>query len=173
MLSKVSHPQLLTDFSHSSSGHPYEPTMAVSGIDHTIKIFSPDARDQRNARKGIGVQFADPQAFSSLSFGRSRRAQSTAESPARDENDSEPDSDDEVAPNGLRSRKRMHQAYQITSQNDMDRKGGPEDYFISVSGLLMCESECLLMFFFFAASCFCAVGETYCSAAGWWRGRRG
>ena len=25
----------------------------------------------------------------------------------------------------------MHQAYQITSQNDMDRKGGRDDYFIS------------------------------------------
>ncbi|KAF2132240.1 WD40 repeat-like protein [Dothidotthia symphoricarpi CBS 119687] len=112
-------------------GHPYEPTMAVSGIDHTIKIFSPDARDQRNARKGVGVQFADPQAFSSLSFGRSRRAQSATQPTTGDEDGSDVDSDDEVALNGLRSRKRMHQAYQITSQNDMDRKGGPEDYFIS------------------------------------------
>jgi nuclear receptor interaction protein len=41
------------------------------------------------------------------------------------------DSDDEVALGGLSSRKRMHQSYQITSQNDMDRKGGRDDYFIS------------------------------------------
>jgi nuclear receptor interaction protein len=41
------------------------------------------------------------------------------------------ESDDEVAPGGLSSRKRMHQAYQITSQNDMDRRGGRDDYFIS------------------------------------------
>jgi nuclear receptor interaction protein len=30
----------------------------------------------------------------------------------------------------------MHESYQITSQNDMDRKGGREDYFIGVSLLL-------------------------------------
>ena len=114
------------------SGHPYEPTMAVSGIDHTIKIFSPDAQLQRNARKGVGVHSSDPAAFSSLNFGRRRRNRA-----AEPEAESEPavdapsDSDDEVAPGGLSSRRRMHQAYQITSQNDMDRKGGRDDYFIS------------------------------------------
>jgi nuclear receptor interaction protein len=115
-----------------TAGHPYEPTMAVSGIDHTIKIFSPDCRDQRNARKGISVQSSDSGGFSSLNWGRRRRTQAT------DEDDQRPaealsDSDEEVAMNGLRSRKRMHEAYQITSKNDMDRKGGREDYFISVS----------------------------------------
>lgn len=126
--------------------------MAVSGIDHTIKIFSPDARDQYNARKGIGVQSADP-GFSSLAWGRRRRARQAAE---RDEDDDgvdaeastaearavedQSDSDDEVAYNGLRSRKRMHEAYQITSQNDMDRKGGREDYFISVSSCMRVKS---------------------------------
>lgn len=39
--------------------------------------------------------------------------------------------DERVAPSGLSSRKRMHQQYQITSQNDMDRKGGREDAFIT------------------------------------------
>jgi nuclear receptor interaction protein len=110
--------------------------MAVSGIDHTIKIFSPDARDQRNARKGIGVQSADPGNFSSLHWGRRRRARATdseEERPAEALSDSE----EEVSFSGLRSRKRMHEAYQITSKNDMDRKGGREDYFISVR--LTCE----------------------------------
>ncbi|KAH7078384.1 hypothetical protein FB567DRAFT_533781 [Paraphoma chrysanthemicola] len=110
-------------------GHPYEPMMAVSGIDHTIKIFSPDARDQRNARKGIGVQPADPGNFSSLQWGRRRRARTDSEEQRPAEALS--DSDEEVALNGLRSRKRMHESYQITSKNDMDRKGGREDYFIS------------------------------------------
>lgn len=105
--------------------------MAVSGIDHTIKIFSPDARDQRNARKGIGVQPADPGNFSSLQWGRRRRARTDSEEQRPAEALS--DSDEEVALNGLRSRKRMHESYQITSKNDMDRKGGREDYFISVS----------------------------------------
>lgn len=105
--------------------------MAVSGIDHTIKIFSPDIRDQSNARRGIGVQSADTNDFSSLNFTRRRR-------PSRPEPEVEvaadealSDSEAEYAANGLRSRKRMHQAYQITSKNDMDRKGGRDDYFIS------------------------------------------
>lgn len=107
--------------------------MAVSGIDHTIKIFSPDANAQRNARKGLGVHCSDPADFSSLNYSRRRRARSTDEDGDEREERAQSDSDDEVAPNGLRSRKRMHEAYQITSQNDMDRKGGREDYFISVS----------------------------------------
>lgn len=103
-------------------------------------------RDQSNARKGIGVRSADSGGFSSLNWGRRRRApsaepistrshnadESDAEEQADDgDSESESDSDLEVAPNGLTSRKRMHQAYQITSQNDMERKGGREDYFIS------------------------------------------
>src|SRR5437763_12205452 len=36
-------------------GHPKEPMMAVSGIDHTIKIFSPDRQLQEQARLGIGI----------------------------------------------------------------------------------------------------------------------
>lgn len=108
--------------------------MAVSGIDHTVKIFSPDAHLQRNARKGVGVHSTDPASFSSIRWGRRGRAAST-EAPA--ETETEPavetpsDSDDEVVPGGLSSRRRMHQCYQITSQNDMDRKGGRDDYFIS------------------------------------------
>ncbi|PSN63210.1 WD40 repeat-like protein [Corynespora cassiicola Philippines] len=118
-------------------GHPYEPTMAVSGIDHTIKIFSPDAHEQYNARKGIGVHSADP-GLSSLSFGRRRRAPIPTE-PDDEPNDDESgsahseddESDVEVARNGLGSRKRMHQQYQITSQNDMERRGGREDVFLT------------------------------------------
>ncbi|KAH7563413.1 hypothetical protein BM1_00460 [Bipolaris maydis] len=115
-------------------GHPYEPLMAVSGIDHTVKIFSPDAHLQHNARKGVGVHSADPSSFSSIRWGR-RGRNVTTESAA--ETETEPataalsDSDDEVMPGGLASRRRMHLSYQITSQNDMDRKGERDDYFIS------------------------------------------
>jgi nuclear receptor interaction protein len=135
MLSKVG--QLSSSFQQRLiiAGHPYEPTMAVSGIDHTIKIFSPDSRDQRNARKGIGVQSSDSGSFSSLNWGRRRRTHATDEDAQRPA-EALSDSDEEVAMNGLRSRKRMHEAYQITSKNDMDRKGGREDYFISVSRLI-------------------------------------
>ena len=34
---------------------------------------------------------------------------------------------------GLTSRKRMHQSYQILSQNDVQRQGGMRDAFITVS----------------------------------------
>jgi nuclear receptor interaction protein len=106
--------------------------MAVSGIDHSIKIFSPDVNDQWNARKGIGVHSADSGAFSSLAFGRRRRAQrpSASSPPPRDPAASD-DDDDEVAGDGLRSRKALHDLYKITSKNDMDRKGGREDAFIT------------------------------------------
>ncbi|KAJ9665507.1 hypothetical protein H2201_004389 [Coniosporium apollinis] len=137
-------------------GHPYEPLLAVSGIDHTIKIFSPDARARHDAIRGIGVTAADASTFSSLGFGRSRmrrRAAPTSAAtgstdaeagPARPENHREDravdeggSSDDEraQAPNGLPSRRRMHMEYQITSQNDVDRRGGNRDAFITRSML--------------------------------------
>ncbi|KAF2476321.1 WD and tetratricopeptide repeat-containing protein [Lindgomyces ingoldianus] len=118
-------------------GHPYEPTMAVSGIDHTIKIFSPDAQEQRNARKGIGVHSVDP-GFSTLGYARRRwrsaSASPTSEPAVPNGSSQEPQDasdDDEVALNGLSSKKRMHKQYQITSQNDMERKGGRNDAFIT------------------------------------------
>ncbi|KAF1948333.1 WD40 repeat-like protein [Byssothecium circinans] len=114
-------------------GHPYEPLMAVSGIDHTIKVFSPDANDQRNARKGIGVHSADP-GFSSIHLIRRRRRQreQTAEpTPSTGDPALSDDEDNEVEGNGLRSRRAMHRAYEITSENDMNRKGGDEEAFIT------------------------------------------
>lgn len=105
--------------------------MAVSGIDHTIKIFSPDSRDQHNARKGVGVHSADTTGFSSINIGRRRRPSRPEAEAEATEDEALSDSDGEVAVGGLRSRKRMQQAYQIMSKNDMDRKGGRDDYFIS------------------------------------------
>lgn len=106
--------------------------MAVSGIDHSIKIFSSDANDQWKARKGIGVHPADSGRFSSLAFGTRRRTPrpSAATDAPRDPTASD-DDDDEVAEDGLKSRKALHNLYKITSKNDMDRKGGREDAFIT------------------------------------------
>lgn len=112
--------------------------MAVSGIDHTIKIFSPDAAAQRNARKGIGVHSAD-RGLSSLGFGRRRRprrpsAASSTEVPRDSSMSDDDDEDGEVAEDGLKSRKAMHEQYQITSQNDMDRKGGESTLIVGALG---------------------------------------
>lgn len=105
------------------AGHPYEPVLAVSGIDHTIKIFSPDARAQDDARSGINVADHGTSGMSSLSTGRTRF------------HGRRPHADPEQA--GLASRKRMHQSYQITSQNDVERQGGLRDAYITVRGPLL------------------------------------
>ena len=105
---------------HVNLGHPYEPVLAVSGIDHTIKIFSPDYRAQEDAQAGVNISSATngSSGFSSIS-GRRRVG--------RDSNN-----EDEPREGGLSSRKRMHQSYQIVSQNDMQRKGGMRDTSITV-----------------------------------------
>ena len=58
----------------------------------------------------------------------------------QDESTSEPavgasgtDDDEYVSANGLASRKRMHLEYQITSKNDVDRRGGNQETYITVS----------------------------------------
>lgn len=131
-------------------GHPYEPLLAVSGIDHTIKVFSPDTRAREAARLGRGIEAADASAFSSISLpGRIRgrrlpRQQSssaTTSEPAMPSADEirrrleQEDDDDFVAPSGLASRKRMHEEYQIVSRNDADRQGGNTETYITVSTL--------------------------------------
>ncbi|KAH0386648.1 WD40 repeat-like protein, partial [Aureobasidium melanogenum] len=122
-------------------GHPYEPMLAVSGIDHTIKVFSPDSRAREAARLGRGVEAVDSSTFSSISWMRRRRqnrqAGATSE-PAVDagaEERNAADDENYVAPGGLASRKRMHLEYQITSQNDVERQGGNQETFITRSML--------------------------------------
>ncbi|THW52606.1 WD40 repeat-like protein [Aureobasidium pullulans] len=122
-------------------GHPYEPMMAISGIDHTIKIFSPDARAREAARLGRGVAAADTSTFSSISWMRRRRqnrAAGATSEPAVDAGADErnaADDDEYVASGGLSSRKRMHLEYQITSQNDVERQGGNQETFLTRSML--------------------------------------
>ena len=40
----------------------------------------------------------------------------------------------EAPEGGLASRRRMHESYQITSQNDVARRGGQRDAFLTVRG---------------------------------------
>ncbi|RAL02352.1 WD repeat-containing protein [Aspergillus ibericus CBS 121593] len=88
-------------------GHPYEPTIAASGIDNTIKIFSPDRRAQEDARRGINILDPDNPA-NKLGFGPTVSAIG-----------------------GLGSRKRLHDSYRIMSQNDVDRQGGMNEAYIT------------------------------------------
>ncbi|KAL3461049.1 WD40 repeat-like protein [Aspergillus heterothallicus] len=83
-------------------GHPYEPIIAASGIDDTIKIFSPDQRAQDDARRGINILDPNnPVNTLGPSFG------------------------------GLKSAKCMHDSYRIMSENDVQRQGGMSDAFVT------------------------------------------
>ena len=92
----------------------------MSGIDHTIKIFSPDSRARADAEAGINVSSAinGSSGFSSLSNRRRTRGGA--------------DTDENNVQEGLASRKRMQQSYQIVSQNDVQRQGGMRDAYITV-----------------------------------------
>ncbi|KAJ5697172.1 hypothetical protein N7488_010856 [Penicillium malachiteum] len=90
-------------------GHPYEPTMAVSGIDNTIKIFNPDQNAQELARQGVNILDPDNAANTLGSAGRTV--------------------------GGLQSRKRIQDSYRIMSQNDVDRRGGMSEAYITRSML--------------------------------------
>lgn len=80
--------------------------MAVSGIDSTIKIFNPDQNAQEQAKQGINI--LDPDHPANV-------LGSTVHSLG-----------------GLSSRKRLHDSYRIISQNDVDRRGGMSEAYITV-----------------------------------------
>lgn len=87
-------------------GHPYEPMIAASGIDNTIKIFSSDQNAQEDARNGINI--LDPDNPSNT---RGRNTSSIG---------------------GLESKRRIHESYRIMSQNDVERRGGVNEAHITV-----------------------------------------
>lgn len=100
--------------------HPHEPLLAVSGIDSSIKIFSPDARAQRDARRG------DVGAGARARGGRGR---------GRGLIPIDEDDDVYVAPGGLATRKRMAHHAQILAHNNEERQGGNRDAYITQSML--------------------------------------
>ncbi|KAI9724841.1 MAG: hypothetical protein M1812_000117 [Candelaria pacifica] len=122
-------------------GHPYEPMLAVSGIDNTIKIFSPDQRAQENARNGVNISDIGTSGSSSLRYGvrlAARRPQ-PSETPNVTAGDGQTQTAAEqntCAPSnrlGLQSRKRMQQRDPITEQNNVERQGGVNEAYITVS----------------------------------------
>ena len=95
--------------------------LAVSGIDHTIKIFSADGHARENAEKGIDVLTSNQRS----SYGTS--APSSRARRQRQDDESNPFQED-----GLSSRKRIDKMYQITSQNNAQRQGGLQEAYITV-----------------------------------------
>lgn len=133
-------------------GHPYEPMIACSGIDSSVKIFAPggDSRDRYLARQGIDIANPGGARHSSLGLGRMRRRRrhvdDVTDSNSDDDNDNEEGEDKDkqskkavedgegVAPGGLKSRRvSMDRVYQITSQNNAERHRSEGDAFMTVS----------------------------------------
>ncbi|KAI9802391.1 MAG: hypothetical protein M1826_005057 [Phylliscum demangeonii] len=147
-------------------GHPYEPMLAVSGIDHTIKIFSPDRRAQHDARKGNNIAQADDASAGSSTLNYDGRRRVDPRRPPRpvrpsnsaattegaegsdeprperatDESDADDDGDEgdfgPATDHGLATRRRMQRSYEITSQNDVNREGGLSDARFTVGAAL-------------------------------------
>ena len=124
-------------------GHPYEPMIACSGIDSTIKIFGPggESRERENAYKGIDVANPGGSTHSSLRFGGRRRRVPVDDDDDNDENEQaadrdQPDEDEAaIAARGLRSRRAMQDSYRIMQGNDEARRNGQSEAYISVSDL--------------------------------------
>lgn len=134
-------------------GHPYEPMIACSGIDSSIKVFAPggDSRDRYLARQGIDVANPGGGRHSSLGYGGMQRRRRRHVDDVTDSNSSDDDENDRqasreerakktsddnesVAPGGLKSRRvPMDKVYEITSQNNADRHRGGGDAFMTVS----------------------------------------
>lgn len=94
------------------TGNPYEPQLAVSGIDYTVKIFSPD-------------QAAQTEFLSQARIYGPRDGE---------ENDYEVDFGHDGNPEG--SRRRLQHEYRIRSQNDALRDTGVQEALVTVSDAL-------------------------------------
>jgi DDB1- and CUL4-associated factor 6 len=124
-------------------GHPYEPMLAVSGIDSTVKIFGVGSRERRSAERGIDVANPGSTVHSSLRFGGRHRLrhfepEDDEDTNTNDDNtrtaEDDDDDDTKIAENGLNSRKAMHRNYEIMNQNDVARREEDRDEFLTVSG---------------------------------------
>ncbi|KAK5099593.1 hypothetical protein LTR70_002326 [Exophiala xenobiotica] len=126
-------------------GHPYEPMIACSGIDSTVKIFGPggDNRERYDARRGINIANPGGGRHSSLGMmGRARRRRQAGEvdsdTEENEQQQEEVNADDpeSVVRGGLKSKRvPMDKVYEIISQNNAERQRGVGDAFMTVSDL--------------------------------------
>jgi nuclear receptor interaction protein len=118
-------------------GHPYEPLIACSGIDSTIKVFGPggDSREREHAQLGTDIANSGGGQHPSLRFAAPHRAWAR-----RHEEGDEQAADTRIRPGGLPSRRAMHRSYEITSQNDVGRQHGAEETFVTVGGTAAMEA---------------------------------
>ena len=96
------------------TGHPYEPQIAVSGIDDTVKIFSPD-------------QAAQAEFFGKERVSVPRNAEEEMLSIGNDDGENV---------GREKSRRRLHDEYRIKSQNYAMRDNGVQEALVTVSDAL-------------------------------------
>lgn len=131
-------------------GHPYEPMIACSGIDSTIKIFGPsgNSRERYDARRGINIANPGGGRHSSLGMARRRGTVRTTEDEDmkddladREDPDLDPDATrailaEKIARGGLKSRQvPPDKWYEIMSQNNAESQQGRGEAFLTVSDL--------------------------------------
>ena len=127
-------------------GHPYEPMIACSGIDSTVKIFGPGGESRERDRASRGIDVANPGGalHSSLRFGVRRRRDQDMTDSTNDQNPQTAAAEVEVADEeeikaaaakSLKSCRALHNQYRITSDNDSKRRrrSGMDSALVSVS----------------------------------------
>jgi nuclear receptor interaction protein len=106
-----------------ATGHPYEPLLAISGIDYTVKLFSPDLKMQRAyGEMEAGVDYDSDSSSSSRS---PSQAGGWQERGGRDKEYS-----------GRASRRRYHEMEDIVRRNmkTSDEMNYEDEFFNSYRG---------------------------------------
>ncbi|KAK5053241.1 hypothetical protein LTR84_002215 [Exophiala bonariae] len=111
-------------------GHPYEPMIACSGIDNTVKIFGigGESRERENAKRGIDVANPGGTTHSSLRFGRRRPTRRVRH--GDDDDTDEAGEDENVRARGLTSCRAMHRRDEIVGQNSAEQRHSASNEFV-------------------------------------------
>jgi len=117
-------------------GHPYEPMIACSGIDSTVKIFGigGESRERENARLGIDIANPGGTVHSSLGFGR-RRTSRRRRQGDDEETDDNTGGNEPVRSRGLTSCRAMHLRDEIVGQNAVEQRHSAGNTFVTVGSM--------------------------------------
>lgn len=116
-------------------GHPYEPMIACSGIDSTVKIFGigGESRERENAKRGVDIANPGGTTHSSLRFGRRRPSRRMRH--GDDDDADEIDEDENVYARGLTSCRAMHRRDEIVGQNSAEQRHSASNTFVTVGSM--------------------------------------
>lgn len=116
-------------------GHPYEPMIACSGIDSTVKIFGigGDSRERENAKQGKDVANPGGTVHSSLRFGRRRTTRRMRQ--GEDEDSDDAGGNEPVPTKGLKTCRAMHRRDEIVGQNAAEQRHSAGNTFVTVGSM--------------------------------------